>query len=134
MTSNEQSSGFTGTHLAAPQLGILGRLLTMAAAAALLVAVFMFSLLALGVLLVVGLLGFAYLKWKTRHLSSFLRQGMPRQPNPHDRQASPGGYVIEGEVIGDAEYETHRSSSATGKPTTDAPTRQQRMTTTDSDC
>ena len=62
---------------------ILGAVLL---AAALLFSVFVFAVLAVGGLLVLG-----YLWWKTRDLRRQLRQQMSEQ--------TPGGHVIEGEVI-----------------------------------
>ncbi|WP_300455860.1 hypothetical protein [Accumulibacter sp.] len=92
---------------------------TIAVTAALLVLGFMFSVLALAVVLIVGLLAFAYLKWKTRHLrASFgLRPPMDRQ------RASPDlhGDVIEGEVIARTVYDTARGASASGEATNDFP-------------
>lgn len=132
MTNNEQPSGCAGMRLAAPRLGVFGRLLTMVAGAALLAAVFMFSVLALAVVLVGGLLGFAYLKWKTRHLSRFLRDRMPSPANPDGSPASPDGRVIEGEVIDAAEYEARGRSPSTGDRGTNAPTRHPSVATTDS--
>lgn len=73
----------------AQQPGLLGRLLTIAAGAVLMVAAFMFSLLVFAVALAGGLLVGGYLWWKTREL----RRQMREQP--------PEGRVIEGEAIRD---------------------------------
>ncbi len=96
--------------------GVLGKLLTIAVGAALVVLAFMFSLLALVVVLVVGGLVFAYLKWKTRHLRRHLEEQMQQAAN---RQQPPSGQVIEGEVIGDAEYEAR--SAPGSRPASDLP-------------
>jgi hypothetical protein len=74
----------------------------------------MFSILALGVVLVVGVLIFAYLKWKTRHLPQDLRDLHERMQEQAGRQGGyqtppAGGRVIEGEVISEDEY---RASTA----------------------
>lgn len=69
--------------------GPLGKLLAAMAWALLLVAAFTFSLLLFAVIVVVGLLVWAYLWWKTRAL----RKQMRERPL--------GGHVIEGEVIRD---------------------------------
>lgn len=118
MKTHEETSGFTGRRLAPPSMGGFGRWLTMTAGAALLIIVFTFSLLALGVLLIGGALVFAWLKWKTRHLRQPLREAMAQQAT---RQPEPDGRVIEGEVIGAAEYEARppappSASSMTGRP------------------
>lgn len=71
--------------------GWVGRVLTFAAGAVLLVAAFMVSLLVFAVVLTVGLLAWGYLWWKTRELRRQMRE---RQP---------GGRIIEGNVIRDVE-------------------------------
>ncbi|SBT07564.1 conserved exported hypothetical protein [Candidatus Accumulibacter aalborgensis] len=111
MNSHEEQSpfGFSSRRLATPPRGIFARLLTLAAGALLLLVGFMFSLVALGIVLVGGVLAIAYLKWKTRHLSAVLgeqlQQNRQSEPPPAamDRKAS--GRVVEGEVIGAAEYD-----------------------------
>ncbi|MEF8769670.1 MAG: hypothetical protein ABTS16_14680 [Candidatus Accumulibacter phosphatis] len=103
MSSNPQP--FSSLRLTAPASGFFGRLITIAAGTLLLVAALMFSLLALTVLLTAGLLVFAYLKWKTRHL----RRHLDEQPR-EQAQPAPSGCVIDGEIIGDAEYEARTST------------------------
>lgn len=66
---------------------LLGRLATLAAGAALLVAAVTFSVLVLAIAAAVALLISGFLWWKTRELRRQWRE------NP------PGGRVIEGEVI-----------------------------------
>jgi hypothetical protein len=83
------AGGEDGSRVPAP--GLLGKVLTLAAGAVLLVTVFMFSLLvfalvATGVLLVGGRLW-----WKTRDLRRQMRQQMREGPRSER--------VIEGEVI-----------------------------------
>jgi predicted lipid-binding transport protein (Tim44 family) len=121
MGNNHEQSGFAGTRLAAPPGGILGKLLAIAAGGVLVVVAFMFSLLALTVVVIGGLLVFAYLKWKTRHLRRHLNEQMQQQANPQRQQ--PGGLVIEGEVIGNAEYDAKPAAAASSKPANDLPTR-----------
>ena len=121
MGNNHEQSGFAGTRLAAPPGGILGKLLTIAAGAVLVVVAFMFSLLALTVVVIGGLLVFAYLKWKTRHLRRHLNEQMQQQANPQRQQ--PGGLVIEGEVIARADYDAKPRAAATRQPANDHPTR-----------
>ena len=110
MGNNHEQSGFAGTRLAAPPGGILGKLLTIAAGAVLVVVAFMFSLLALTVVVIGGLLVFAYLKWKTRHLRRHLDEHLREQAQPSQPQPAPSGCVIDGEIIGDAEYEARTST------------------------
>ena len=121
MANNSEQSGFAGTRLATPPGGILGKLLTIAAGAMLLVVAFMFSLLALTVVVIGGLLVFAYLKWKTRHLRQHLNEQMQQQTNRQRQQ--PDGFIIDGEVIGDAEYDAQPRTAASGQPASDLPAR-----------
>jgi len=79
------------------------------ASATLVVVGLMFSVLALAVLLVGGTLLFVYLKWKTRHLRRVLDAQM--QPARAPEQQS-SGRVIEGEIIGDAEYDANSHAPA----------------------
>lgn len=115
MNSNHEH--FSSMRLAASGSGAFGKLFTLAAGAVLLVVALMFSLLALGVLLTVGLLGFAYLQWQTRAgISTNISRTTTGQPAA--RKASNEG-AIEGEVIGDAEYD----APATSPPVADLPAR-----------
>ncbi|MBK7954546.1 MAG: hypothetical protein IPK02_11635 [Candidatus Accumulibacter sp.] len=106
---------FSGVRLAAPGSGLFGKLLSIAAGTLLLVAALLFSLFAVSVLVVGGLLLFAYLQWKTRHLrgplDEHLRAQMRRPPDQADEQAA-GGCVIEGEVIGEAADEARPAGSS----------------------
>jgi hypothetical protein len=104
MTSNEDARGFSSARMMALSSGWFGKLLAIMVSAALVVVGFMFSVLALAVLLVGGTLLLAYLKWKTRHLRRVL--DAPAQPASRPEQQS-SGRVIEGEVIGDAEYDAN---------------------------
>lgn len=91
-TDEEQrrlTGGEAGSHARSP--GLLGKVLTLAAGAVLLVATFMVSLLVFAVLLTGGLLIGGYLWWKTREL----RKQMRERP--------PGGRVIEGQGTRDVE-------------------------------
>jgi Flp pilus assembly protein TadB len=71
--------------------GILAGALAIVTGAAVVVVGVMFSLVLLAAVTVLGLLIFGYVWWKTREL----RRRMRERP--------PGGRVIEGEVIPDAE-------------------------------
>ena len=91
-----------GTPHTTPGGGLLGRILTMVAGAVLLIAAFMFSLVALGVLVVVGAVVYAYLHWKTRHLRRHVEEQMQEAMKQREQR---DGRVIEGEVLGGADYE-----------------------------
>lgn len=71
------------------RMGVLGRILTFALSALLLVVAFMFSVVALAVVSVVVVVVIGYLWWKTRDLRRQLRE------NP------PGGRVIDGDAFQD---------------------------------
>ena len=113
---NHRNPHFSGIRLAAPGSGIFVRLLTIASAATLLAIGLMFSLLALALLLVGGLLGFAFLQWKTRHLRRQWNEGLrasAAQPGKWSTDDA-AGRVIEGEVIDNAEQ--HSPASALRLP------------------
>jgi len=76
----------------------LGKLLMFAVTAVLLVVAFMFSMVVLVFVVTAGLLVYGYLWWKTRDLRKQMREHAREQP-PGEAGGSPGGYVIEGEVI-----------------------------------
>lgn len=118
MTS-ENPSDLAGVRPAAGPTGVLARVTTIALTAALLILGFMFSVLALAVVLIVGLLAFAYLKWKTRHL----RASLDSRPSMDPQRASPDlhGDVIEGEVIARTVYETAHGASANGEAANEFP-------------
>jgi len=67
--------------------GPLGKLFALLAGVILLIVGFMFSMVILAVVAVVGLAVWAYLWWKTRDL----RKAMRERP--------PGGHVVDGEVV-----------------------------------
>ncbi|HMW55531.1 MAG: hypothetical protein J5X22_08540 [Candidatus Accumulibacter sp.] len=117
MSSNDPP--FSSLRLAVPGSGFFGRLITIAVGALLLVAALMFSLLVLAVLLAVGLLVLACLKWKTRYLRGHSDEPLRNQTQSSQPQPAPGGRVIDGEIIGDAEYETR--SSTRHRPTANLP-------------
>lgn len=125
MKIDDERSGAYRTPLAGPPLGVFGKLLTIAAGIVVLVVAFMFSIVALGVILVVGVLIFAYLKWKTRNLPRDLRDLHERMQEQAARQGyqapQAGGRVIEGEVISDAEYRASTQSGASDQSSNDAP-------------
>jgi len=109
MTRNEDARGFPGARTMAIPSGWFGKLLAIMASATLVVVGLMFSVLALAVLLVGGTLLFAYLKWKTRHLPRVLDAQVDPARAPEQQS---GGRVIEGEVIGDAEYDANSHAPA----------------------
>ncbi|HCZ14301.1 MAG TPA: hypothetical protein PL117_04565 [Accumulibacter sp.] len=120
MTTDHEQSGSQRGQLAAPPVGVFGKLLTIAAGIVVLVVAFMFSLVALGVVLIVGVLFFAYLKWKTRHLPRDLRdlaEQMQQQAARPGSRPQPGGRVIEGEVLrGNADEVAPESSTGSQQP------------------
>lgn len=69
--------------------GLLGKLLALLVGAALLVLGFMFSVVLLAIVLVIGMLAFAYFWWKTRALRKAMREQRYAE--------SVAGEVIEGE-------------------------------------
>ncbi|HPU78937.1 hypothetical protein [Accumulibacter sp.] len=109
MISNEDARSFSSARTMALPSGWFGKLMAIMASATLVVVGLMFSVLALAVLLVGGTLLFAYLKWKTRHLRRVLDAQM--QPARAPEQQS-SGRVIEGEIIGDAEYDANSHAPA----------------------
>ncbi len=114
---------FSGIRLAAPGSSLLGKLLSIAAGTLVLVVTFLFSLFAVGVLVIGGLLLFAYLQWKTRHLRGHLDgrlRAQMRWPPGRAEQAA-GGRVIEGEVIGAAADEARPAGNS--PPAGDLPAR-----------
>lgn len=78
---------------------LLGKILTLVLGGAFLVLAFMFSLVALAVIAVGGLMLWAWLWWKTRAI----RKQMAEQGEMGRTQGNQenGGYIIEGEVIRD---------------------------------
>lgn len=80
-------------------------MLSLVGGAALLALGFMFSLLILVIVAAAGLLGFAYLWWKTRtlraQLSGQMQEQMRQAPNPRrdEDDATAEGVIIEGEVL-----------------------------------
>lgn len=109
MISNEDARSFSSARTMALPSGWFGKLMAIMASATLVVVGLMFSVLALAVLLVGGTLLFVYLKWKTRHLRRVLDAQM--QPARAPEQQS-SGRVIEGEIIGDAEYDANSHAPA----------------------
>ena len=118
MISNEDARSFSSARTMALPSGWFGKLLAIMASATLVVVGLMFSVLALAVLLVGGTLLFAYLKWKTRHLRRVLDAQM--QPARAPEQQS-SGRVIEGEIIGDAEYDANSHAPARNPLLNDVP-------------
>ena len=77
--------------------------LTVVASVALLAAGFVFSLLIVAIIAVIGLAASAYLWWKTRSLRRHLSEQMQREQQHSLAQDEPltEGVIIEGEVIRD---------------------------------
>jgi hypothetical protein len=85
----------------APEPGLLGRIAGIAAGALLLVGAAMLSLVVLAVLVVLGLLAWGYLRWKTRHLRAQIDEHL-RAAAASAGPAGPAteaGRVIEGEAV-----------------------------------
>jgi len=78
-----------GTRSSRPPRGFLGKVLSFALGAVLLVGAFVFSLVLFAVLLCVGLIAGIYLWWRTR--------GLRRQARAQAGEAPRGVEVIEGE-------------------------------------
>ena len=75
--------------------GLLGKIIAFVLGAGFLVLAFMFSLVALAVLAVGGLMVWGWLWWKTRAI----RQQMKEMQANMQKQAPVEGQIIEGEVI-----------------------------------
>ncbi|HOG03701.1 MAG TPA: hypothetical protein PLL14_06950 [Accumulibacter sp.] len=118
MISNEDARSFSSARTMALPSGWFGKLMAIMASATLVVVGLMFSVLALAVLLVGGSLLFVYLKWKTRHLRRVLDAQMQLARAP-EQQSS--GRVIEGEIIGDAEYDANSHAPARNPLLNDVP-------------
>lgn len=88
--------GGNGPRLRVVVPGLLGRILTAVASAAVLLVVFTFSLVIFTTVAAIALLAGSYLWWKTRALRRQMRE------RPH------GGRIIEGEVIRDRKAESHQ--------------------------
>ena len=101
MADNEDETRFNSTYntqFPRQTPGLLGKILSLALAAVLLVLALTFSLVLFAVLAVGGLLVWVYLWWKTRELRRQMREH-PQQT--YDTQEN--GRVIEGEVIRDSD-------------------------------
>ena len=112
---NDSEPHLSRLRLTPPGSSVFVRLLTIAAAAALLAIGLMFSLFALALLLVGGLLGFAFLQWKTRHLRRQWNEALRARAGQEASWSAddPAGRVIEGEVI---EHAQHAPASGIGLP------------------
>lgn len=80
--------------------GLLGKIIAFVLGAGFLVLAFMFSLVALAVLAVGGVLVWGWLWWKTRAIRQQMKE---MQANRQPMQPPVHGHVIEGEVIRDSE-------------------------------
>ncbi len=95
--TTEQSS----TQSNPQQPGLIGKILAFIIAAAMLVLGFMFSLVALAVVVVGGLMVWGWLWWKTRAIRQQIReQSVAQGTMTTDFN---GGQIIEGEVIRESE-------------------------------
>jgi Flp pilus assembly protein TadB len=88
------SAGFSGQ-----PTGLAGRVLGFVGAVVAVILAFMFSLVALAVVAVGGALLGGWLWWKTRAVRQQMQERMQQQA----QQRPADGYVIEGEVIREAE-------------------------------
>lgn len=80
--------------------GFFGKLFAAVAAGGLLVLGFMFSVVIVAVAAVAGLLFWGWMWWRTRDLRRRMREQMDAQmQTPFGDEPSPGGRVIEGEII-----------------------------------
>ena len=83
------------------------QLFALIAAALLLIPLFMISAVVFAVVLVIGVVGFAWFWWQTRAVRRELRARMEAQQAAWETNASPddstSGVIIEGEVIRDTE-------------------------------
>ncbi len=87
-----------------PPQSIFGKLLTLLLGGAFLVVAFMFSLVALAVVAVGGLMLWGWLWWKTRAVRKLIReQGIAPESmarsNGGNSEGKSGGYIIEGEAV-----------------------------------
>ena len=91
MPTNDEKFRLTGkgARIRAPASGLIGKILTTLASAAVLVAAFTLSLLIFAAVAALALLVGGYLWWKTRAL----RRPMRERPS--------GGRIIDGEVVRD---------------------------------
>lgn len=85
---------------------LLGKILAFIIGTGVLALAFMFSLVALAVVAVGGLMLWAWLWWKTRAIRQQIREQGPL--NADLKRDSGGGHIIEGEVI--------RESESTNRP------------------
>ncbi len=86
-------------------MSLLARLFWLIVAAGAVVVGLMFSLLLLAGLLVLGAAGYAYLRWRTRHLRRDLHDALRSEAASRDRAHAASGVIIEGEVVGTTECE-----------------------------
>ena len=77
-----------------PATGLIGKILALVTGAILLVLGFMFSLVLLAVVAVVGLAAWSYILWKTRELRKALRERPPGGTG-----STAGGQVFDGEAV-----------------------------------
>jgi len=91
------------------QPGFVGKLVSVVIGAVLLVLGFMFSVVLLAVVFVVGLAVWAWFWWKTRKLREQLRANPP--PYAEREQQQGDGHVIEGEAVIVAEETTQVTSN-----------------------
>ena len=101
MSTSEEQLRFRQfqTAFGKPPQTLLGKMLTFAVGASLLVLALMFSLVAFSVIAVGGAIAGTWLWWKTRDVRKQMQEQMQQQAN----QRPTTGYIIEGEVIRDDE-------------------------------
>lgn len=83
-----------------PARNILGTALAVVAGAAMLAMGFVFVLVMIAVIMIAGVIGYGYLRWKTRALNRQMRAHFEQAGATMDRMAQgPAGKVDEGDVI-----------------------------------
>lgn len=96
LTNEEMHRLDANDHARARQPGLIGRIAAAVIGALMLVGAFMVSVVVLAFAATAAVAGGFYLWWRTRALRRQLRERMRNQPTP-------GGRIIDGEVIRDIE-------------------------------
>ena len=92
--------------------GLLRTIATLLVGGAILAFGLMFSLVILAIVVVIGVLGFAYFWWKTRGLRRHLRQQMAdAQQREQFWQGADEGEIIEGEIVAERSSAKTRAQS-----------------------
>lgn len=99
--NTEAPGNFRHVFSARPPRSLLGKLLTFVLGAVLLVLAFMFSLVALAVAAVGGIILAGWLWWKTRAVRKQIATAQTREE--YRFRETSGGTIIEGEVVRETE-------------------------------